>query len=155
MEIAGLPLHPLVVHGAVVLSPLAALVALAYAGVPGWRWLLRWPLVAGALVAAGACVAAYLSGNALLDQRPELGPLVEVHQDRGAILMWLSLTFVVDAALAAWALGGPSPLTSGRGAQESRGAVGVVAVGLLAGGAVAMVVMTVLTGDAGARAVWG
>jgi hypothetical protein len=35
MEIAGLPLHPLVVHGAVVLSPLAALVALAYAGVPG------------------------------------------------------------------------------------------------------------------------
>jgi hypothetical protein len=100
-------------------------------------------------------VAAYLSGNALLDQRPELGPLVEVHQDRGAILMWLSLTFVVDAALAAWALGGPSPLTSGRGAQESRGAVGVVAVGLLAGGAVAMVVMTVLTGDAGARAVWG
>jgi hypothetical protein len=28
MEIAGLPLHPLVVHGAVMLAPLAALVGL-------------------------------------------------------------------------------------------------------------------------------
>ena len=45
MEINGLPLHPLVVHAVVVLSPLAALGGLLYAAVPRWRWWLRWPLV--------------------------------------------------------------------------------------------------------------
>jgi hypothetical protein len=155
MELAGLPLHPLVVHAAVVLSPLAALVALAYAAVARWRWLLRWPLVVGALVAAGACVAAYLSGDALLDQRPELAQLVGTHQDRGTVLMWLSLGFVADALLAAWALGGSSPLASGRGARETAPGLGVVATVLLVAGALAMVVLTVLTGDAGSRAVWG
>ena len=31
------PLHPLVVHGAVVFGPLAAVAALVYALVPRWR----------------------------------------------------------------------------------------------------------------------
>ena len=43
MEIAGLPLHPLVVHAAVVLIPLTALLAVAFAVLPRWRWLVRWP----------------------------------------------------------------------------------------------------------------
>jgi hypothetical protein len=123
--------------------------------VPRWRWLLRWPLAAGAPVAAGACVASYLTGNALLDDRPELAPLIATHQDRGEVLMWVSLAFLVVAALAAVTLGGPSSLVSGRGARDSRAGLALPATGLLVAAALAMLVLTVLTGDAGARAVWG
>ena len=44
MEINGLPLHPLVVHAAVIFGPLAAVAALAFL-VPRWRDRLRWPMV--------------------------------------------------------------------------------------------------------------
>ena len=50
MEINGLPLHPLVVHAAVVFGPLAALAALAYVVLPAWRDRLRWPMVVLALM---------------------------------------------------------------------------------------------------------
>ena len=54
MEINGLPLHPLVVHAAVVFLPCAALLALVYAAVPRWRWAVRWPMVGLTAVGAGA-----------------------------------------------------------------------------------------------------
>ena len=38
-----LPLHVLVIHLAVLVLPVAALVAIAHALLPKWRWLLRWP----------------------------------------------------------------------------------------------------------------
>jgi hypothetical protein len=50
MTFAGLPLHPLVVHAAVVLTPLAALLVVGSAVLP--RWLTRWP--AGAATPAHA-----------------------------------------------------------------------------------------------------
>jgi hypothetical protein len=52
MTFAGLPLHPLVVHAAVVLTPLAALLVVGSAVLPRWRWLTRWP--AGAATPAHA-----------------------------------------------------------------------------------------------------
>lgn len=155
MEINGLPLHPLVVHAVVIMVPLAAATGLAYAAVPRWRWLLRWPLVALAVIAAGACLVAVAAGNSLLESRPELESLVETHRERGALLRTWSLGFVVAAALAAWSLGGPSPLASGGGGRETRGAVGWVAIVLLVAGALGMLVLAFLTGDSGARAVWG
>ena len=143
------------VHAVVVLGPLAALTGLAHAFVPRWRWLLRWPLVALAVATAVAAFVATQSGESLLEARPELGPLVAEHEERGELLRTWSLTFVVDAVLAAWALGGPSALASGRGAQETRGAIGWVALGLLVAGAVGLLVLVFLAGDSGARAVWG
>ncbi len=84
MEINGLPLHPLVVHAAVIFGPLAALAALAYL-VPRWRDVMRWPMVIMAVVGVGAIVAAYFTGNDFLDNRPELGqlPQVQKHEDLG------------------------------------------------------------------------
>lgn len=155
MEINGLPLHPLVVHAVVVLGPLAALTGLAYALVPRWRWLLRWPLVVLSVVVAVTSLIAYQAGEALVEARPELEQLVAEHQDWGGLLRTWALTFVVDAVLAAWALGGPSALASGRGARESRGAVGWVAMGLLVAGSIGLLVLVFLAGDSGARAVWG
>lgn len=143
MEINGLPLHPLVVHAAVVFGPLAALTALAYL-VPRWREKVRWPMVVLALVATASVVLAYLSGNDLLDNRPELGriPALQTHEDRAGILLWTTLGFGVVAAVSGW-WGGRS------------GAVRILLDVLLGVGAVAVLVLVVLTGDAGSRAVWG
>jgi MFS family permease len=153
MEINGVPLHPLVVHAVVVLGPLAALTGLAYAAVPRWRWLLRWPLVALAVVVGVVAWVAVASGEDLLKARPELAPIVEVHMERGELLRNVALGYVLVSAFAAWALGGASALASGKGARETR--LGVPVALVLAATAVGLLVMLFLAGDSGARAVWG
>ena len=144
MEITGLPLHPLVVHAAVVFGPIGALTALAYAALPRWRDRLHKPMVALALVATGSVVAAYFTGKDFLDRRPELAQaeLVLTHQDRGEVLLVLTLAFGVVALIAGW--------LHTRATGAGRLAVQVV-LGLAA---VAVLVQVVLTGDAGSRAVW-
>jgi len=116
MEINGLPLHPLVVHAAVVFLPLAAMLALVYAGVPRWRWATRWPLVGLTAVALASIMTAYFSGKNFLDSKPELkqSSAVKLHEERAAVLFWVAIVFAVLVLLAAWALGGPSGLISGR-----------------------------------------
>jgi uncharacterized membrane protein len=153
MELNGVPLHPLVVHAVVVLGPLAALTGLAYALVPRWRWLLRWPLVVLAVVVALAALVAVAAGEDLLAARPELAPIVEDHEEAGERLRSVALIYVVLSGLAAWALGGTSALASGRGARETR--FGIPVAVLLAAGAVGLVVSVYLAGDSGATAVWG
>ena len=153
MELNGVPLHPLVVHAVVVLGPLAALTGLAYAFVPRWRWLLRWPLVVLAVVVAVAALTAVAAGEDLLAARPELAPIVEDHQDAGEMARSAALGFLLVAGFGAWALGGASALASGKGARETR--LAVPAVVLLALGSVALVVTVFIAGDSGARAVWG
>jgi hypothetical protein len=161
MELNGLPLHPLVVHAAVILGPVTALTAIAYAVLPGWRWLIRWPMVALAVATVGAIFVAKLAGEALLEARaPDLSRIdvaqIAVHQDRANVLLWVSLGFLVIAVVAALTVGGPSALASWAGARDSRGtAVTMGVLGLVVIGALALLVMTVLTGDAGSRAVWG
>lgn len=150
-----MPLHPLVVHAVVVLGPLAALTGLVYAAVPRWRWLLRWPLLVLAVVTAVASVVAAQAGEALLDMRPELEPLVEEHEELGELLRTVSLGYVLVAGFAAWALGGVSALASGRGAQESRGVLGTVSAVLLVAASIGLLVVLFLAGDSGSQAVWG
>jgi hypothetical protein len=160
MELNGVPLHPLVVHAAVILGPVTALTAIAYAVLPGWRWLIRWPMVALAVATVGAVFLAKVAGEELLEQRAsQLSRLdvaqIAVHQDRGTVLLWVALGFLVIAVVAALTVGGPSALASGAGARDSRGtAVTYGVLGLVIVGALALLVMTVLTGDAGSRAVW-
>jgi uncharacterized membrane protein len=156
MEFAGLPLHPLVVHVVVVFAPLAGLGGILYALMPRWRWWLRWPFVAAAVVAAVAGVIATQSGYSLEHSR-HLDQLASVrtHQHRGSILRWVLLAFLIPTGLAAWLLGGGSPVVSGWGARESR--TGGVAVGLqvlLVASSIIVLVWVFLTGDSGARAVW-
>ena len=138
-----MPLHPLVVHGAVVLGPLAALLALAYV-VPRARQWARWPMVVTGVVAAGFVLAAYLSGGDLLDANPSLRqpPAIATHEDRAVYALTATLVLAVLAVLA--------------GLLHRRpGAVPVVVRVLLALTAVATLVAVIATGDAGSRAVWG
>lgn len=62
----GLPMHALVIHAVVVLVPLSALCTIAYVARPSWRWVLRWPTVAGALVSGISAFVAAESGERLL-----------------------------------------------------------------------------------------
>jgi hypothetical protein len=156
MTFHGLPLHPLIVHVVVVFAPLAGLSGILYAVMPRWRWWLRWPMVACAVIAAGAGVLAAQSGYSLEHQR-HLQQLASVrtHRHRGSILRWALLAYLVPVGLAAWLLGGPSALASGGGAREGR--TGAVAIGLqvlLVASSVFLLYWVFLTGDSGARAIW-
>ncbi len=156
MEIDGLPLHPLVVHAAVVLIPLVAVLTIVLAVLPGWRWLSRWPAAVGSVVVTGIAFLATRTGRQLEASRPQLRVLVQVHAQRGDRLAHLTevLAFIVLAA--AFLLPGPSGLASGRGARPSRLAIADKALPvLLVVVAVAVLVQCYLTGESGARAVWG
>ncbi len=162
MEIGGLPLHALVVHATVVLIPLSALLVIAFAVLPGWRWLTRWPTALASVAVVALALLSTQSGEALLEARPfllesdQLAEQLETHEERGDLLFQLSIPFAVLVLVGAWSLPGTSALASGRGAQESRLSVAdkVLPVVLVLA-AVGIIVLTVLTGDAGARAVWG
>ena len=144
MEINGLPLHALVVHAAVVLAPIGALAALLYVTVPRWRERLRVPMVVLAVVATLSVVVAFLSGDTLLESTPRLEgkPYVGTHEERAELLLWLTLGFGAVALVAGWLHARPGALRVGL-----RAALGVAAAAVL--------VQVVLTGDAGAHAVWG
>jgi hypothetical protein len=157
MEINGLPLHPLIVHVVVVFAPLAAIGGILYAVVPKWRWWLRWPFVACAVIAAVSGLLAAQSGYSLEHSRglQQLAK-VQTHQHRGSILRWLLLAYLVPVGLAAWFLGGDSPVTSGWGARQGRtGTVAIVLQVLLVLASVILLIWVFLTGDSGARALWG
>ena len=82
MTINGIPLHPLVVHAAVVLVPLAALLAIAYAVLPSRRWQTRTPAVVVALVA----------GDNLKARLHEDTTLIQTHEHWAGLLqtaMWV------------------------------------------------------------------
>jgi uncharacterized membrane protein len=147
MEINGLPLHPLAVHGAVVLTPLAALLALAYV-VPKWRDALRWPVVVAVLVALGAVWVAFLSGSDFRDSdrfataTGEFADKLQTHEDLGSLLRWVASGFVVVALVAT-------------GLHKKPGLPTVLVSALLVVASIATIVLTVMTGDAGSQAVWG
>lgn len=164
MEINGLPAHALIVHAAVVFVPLAATLALAYAGVPRLRWATRWPMVAFTIAALGSVLAAYFAGRDLLKTFEEPGgkfeagqsPVIQLHQERAEVLLWLTVVFVVIVLLAAWGLGGPSGLISGRGARgRHTELIEWSLVAFLVVLAISLILMTIATGEAGSRSVWG
>jgi peptidoglycan/LPS O-acetylase OafA/YrhL len=146
MEINGLPLHPLVVHAAVVFGPLAALAALAYAVVPRWRDRLRWPLLVLVLVATASIWAAFLTGESFRDSRPffsqgALGAKIRHHEQLARTLRLVTTLFAVVTVVAV-------------SLHERRGPARLALTVLLCATALATLVWSALTGDAGAQAVW-
>ena len=150
-----LPLHVLVIHLTVLVLPVAALTAIVYALVPKWRWLLRWPTL---VLGVGALVCAFVakkSGEAFVAAIPQLEPLVKVHRERGNLLFWFVLVFAVVAVAAFLLLTGPSALASGKGAKATKSrplelvtSAAIVVIGVI------VIIQTIRTGDAGAKAVW-
>jgi len=157
MDINGVPVHPLLVHAVVVFVPLGAVSAILYAVVPRWRWLLRWPTL---LLAVGAVVltrAAVLSGTSLKNQKNfggVLGDRIATHQMWGHRLEWSVWVFAVVAVFAVWVVPHTMPLAGREDRVSPRPSWVRVATVLLPVAAVAVLALAVITGDAGARAVW-
>lgn len=152
-QVNGLPLHPLAIHAAVVLVPLAGPLAVLFV-IPRTR---RWARVAMPLVAVGAFVSVWVSVQTgesleenlesrglLVDGSPQKA-LVETHSERAETLLVMMAVFAAVAVLAA---------LLARNAERFHGALAIVVsvVLLVAAGAVAF--QTYRVGDAGAKAVW-
>lgn len=142
MEFNGVPLHPLVIHVAVVFVPLAVLAALGHALVPRWRTRLRWPLLVAGLIAAASTQLAAMTGDQLKHDRHLGGPLVEQHE------MWAGRLQFGAWVLAALAVLAVIP------ALRRPGVAQTVLMVLLPVVAVVDAYLVYQTGDAGARAVW-
>jgi hypothetical protein len=148
MEFLGLPLHPLVVHAAVILVPLAALGALLVVPFATVRTRYGWLTVAVSVAAAASAVAARFSGPVFAE---DLGlaesDRIARHATYGTWMPWPVLVLVIGLSVFMVATGRPD--RPGAGPLRIVGAV----VTIIA--AIASLVLIGLTGHAGATAVWG
>jgi uncharacterized membrane protein len=153
MEINGVPLHPLVVHAVVVFVPLAALAAITMS-LPKWRWLARWPALLLTLGATAAAYIATLTGENLEQERGLDLPLVKTHEEWGERLMIAMWIFAVLVIMAFWVFPHVTRLAGGRDRETKVAALEKPLIVLVPLAALAVLVLVVLAGDAGAKAVW-
>jgi uncharacterized membrane protein len=152
LEIMGLPVHPLVVHAAVVFVPLLVLLAIGYGILPRFRARIGWAVAFLAVVAPASALFAKLSGEELLEALtakgyppPILAQLAE-HQEYGDLLFWFVLGLGIVSGLLLY-------VTGGRGANLP-GWLAPVVTGLVIVLGVLSAVYVYLTGDSGAQVVW-
>ncbi|HSO69594.1 MAG TPA: DUF2231 domain-containing protein [Arachnia sp.] len=144
MDLFDLPLHPLVVHAAVVLVPIAALGALALVAIPKLRARYGWLTVAVAIAAAVSALTARFTGDVLMESLGLGGvPQVQAHRMWGVWAPWpvLILALVLPVLV--------------RFDGSQRVVLIRVAAAVTVVAALASLVLIGLTGHAGATAVWG
>ncbi|WP_243635576.1 DUF2231 domain-containing protein [Kocuria tytonicola] len=151
--IAGLPAHPLLVHLSVVAVPLGAVLLLLWALVPRWRAQLRAVTVGVTAVAFLASVVAKSTGEALLpamglsEHSPgEVGPHAQY-----ADLLVVAVGLCLGAGVCLYAA--ERWLTPQRFARRDTLVLVLRVLAVLV--ALFALVMTALTGHAGAQLVWG
>ena len=147
-ELFGLPAHPLVVHAAVVLLPLAAVATVICAAVPRARRHYAPVALGLALVATLAVGLAQGSGEELEEQVDET-ELVEEHTEHGEqVLPWaIAVTVAAAAVTAVPVVARRRPTLSGRAVTAA-----LVVVSLVAGAGATWTVVEV--GHSGAKATW-
>jgi uncharacterized membrane protein len=140
--IFGLPLHPLVVHSAVVLIPLVALAAIIMAVRPSFTVKFGKAVFLLAVVAQGAMFIAKSSGESFEER---LGKEVERHAELGEIAPFTSLPLLALIFLK-WRINS--------GLKVSRTVDRLISIALVVAALVALVYIY-LTGHSGADSVWG
>ncbi|GAA4065493.1 DUF2231 domain-containing protein [Nonomuraea sp. NPDC050663] len=144
-EILGLPAHPLIIHAAVVFTPLLALMGVVYAVLPRFQPATGWAVVALAVLAPGAVFAARQSGLALKQARFEsvqgdLATKIAAHESFANPLLYSTIGLAVSAlAMVFVPKGVPKTILS----------VTTVVLAAVAG------YYVFRAGDSGAQAVWG
>jgi uncharacterized membrane protein len=149
VTINGLPLHPLVVHFTVVTLPVTAVFAIFYVvrsmrpdmrgHTPGDK--LRLPLMVLGIVCAALVWLTVASGTNLRDAMGLSAPFVHKHQQWAHRLEWTTFGFAIVTVLVGFT------------DQRSGWLRGLLHALLVVGG-VAIIVLCVLTGEAGARMVY-
>lgn len=153
-SIAGLPLHPLVVHLAVVVLPASAIALIIIIAVPRWRRPYGWLTVAAALLGTLGAFVAKESGEALADQvglpadHAEWGDRLLVAAVVFALVtvVWFALDLLARRAASSSATTDPARFPP---ALTRVAGAGVVVLSLV------VLALTVVVGHSGATAVWG
>lgn len=157
---AGLPLHVLLVHALIVLTPLVGLALIVIAAWPAARRALWLPVVVASILLLPLGLVTIEAGK-WLEVRVPPAPLIQEHTAQGEdIVPWLVALLVLGVAVAAWAvveLVARRRATGGNSDGIGRGIrVGVSIVLTIAALAVAAGSTWTLVriGEAGSRAVW-
>lgn len=166
----GLPLHPLVVHGTVVVVPVAAVLVVMAALWRRARVRLVWPAFAFSVLATVLVAAAAASGDPLAERVPHSSLVTRHEQLAGLLEVWVVAMTVASFGLAyvQWRrAGNPVPdwlrlpprltrLATPRWAAPVAAARPVVAalIGLSLITGCGTLVQVVLVGHSGAKAAW-
>jgi uncharacterized membrane protein len=142
----GLPVHPLVVHAAVVLVPLAALGLLVMVVSPRFSRSLGWLVAAGSVAGAGAAWVAKESGEALQER---IGGVGFDHDELGEVMPLFAAGLAV-VTIALWLLDRSAPPEGPIARRGLRILTAVLAVVV----AVGNLVWVYRVGDSGAKSVW-
>jgi hypothetical protein len=145
----GLPLHPLVIHAAVVAVPLLGLAGIVYAVVPRLRARIGWVAVLLAIVTPLTVLVSKLAGDAFRARiehkklaNAEIFAKIDAHRALGTTTLYWTIGLGVAVLLLVLLRNQPRVLSI----------VLSVATIVLAGISVWYVYRT---GDAGAKIVWG
>jgi uncharacterized membrane protein len=136
--VAGLPVHPLVVHFAVVVLPISAIALMAMIYTPKLKNKYSFISVMGVIFGSAAVLISKQSGEALSER---VGLPIE-HSDYGTYLTIAAFIFLALSII--W-------YRSSRG-RRSRVVTPLGHVTVIAG--IAVLGLTFLTGHSGAKAVW-
>ncbi|PGH46320.1 hypothetical protein COO58_03470 [Micromonospora sp. WMMA1996] len=153
-EVNGLPGHVLVIHAAVVLVPLLALLTVAYGVLPRWRPRLDWAVGALAVVTPIVTWVATESGEELEEALESRGypaeglQKIHEHSEYGETLLWFTLGLAVVALLLLLVT---SHFTRDRNLPRWLPLALTAVAAVLA---VFALVYVYLTGDSGAKMVW-
>jgi len=142
--LAGLPLHPLLVHGAVVLVPLVAIGALVMSYLPSFSRRHGKIILGMAVVAQISVFLAKISGEAFEDI---LNKSVEKHAELGEIAPFVTIPMVILIYLR-WRMD-RSGSTFGSVVIRRLTSVALVV------GSLVSIVFIFLVGHSGAESVWG
>jgi uncharacterized membrane protein len=145
----GLPLHPLVVHGVVVLLPLAILGTIAISTRPAWRTRFGFLVVAAAAVATVLIPVSTASGESLEERVGNPGE----HAELGEQLLWFAVALLIAVTalvVMQWRADRGQPGVKGTRPNVMTLTAAVAVIAALACG-----VQVYRVGDSGARAAWG
>ena len=137
-SIAGLPVHPLVVHFAVVILPLSALALIFLIYTPKLKSQYSFITAVAVVLGSAATLISKQSGEALAEK---IGTPVK-HADYASLLTYTAFVFMVLTLI--W-------YRSNKG-RKSRVVTPLGHTTVLA--AIAVLILTFLTGHTGAQAVW-
>lgn len=142
--ISGLPVHPLIVHAAVILVPLVAISGLIMSYLPSFSRRYGKPVIVLAIIAQLSLFLAKSSGEAFEDR---LGKEVERHADLGSVAPWTTIPLLI-LLYVRWRL-------DREGANVGSANLRRLVSALLVLAAILALVYIYLTGHSGAESVWG
>jgi hypothetical protein len=97
-RLAGLPAHPLLVHGAVVIVPLAAIAFLVTGARDAWRRLYYLPVTLTAIIGGIFAFLAKESGEPLSESVRRAGQRVGEHPEQGDTAFLFAMLFAAACA---------------------------------------------------------